>query len=156
MQWLFTNLLRYLKITISLVNRWSEIFWVLPKCSKYIRFWYLSHWWATKHRGVCANAGISQRIHHLHTKSMDIIRIHYDCEGRIEKSVIRIAVWHHEACRVMKNGDPEGQIFLSYPHTNNGFFFLLTTIYFNISSQKPLNTLRCKFTRWCYLTSWVR
>ena len=42
----------------------------------------------------------------------------------IEKSVQRISVFHHEACRVMTNGDPEGRIFLSYPHTNNGFFFL--------------------------------
>ena len=25
---------------------------------------------------------------------------------------------------MMTNGDPEGQIFLSYPHTNNGFFNL--------------------------------
>ena len=47
----------------------------------------------------------------------------------IEKSVPRTAVWHHEACRVMTNGDTEGQIFLSYPHTNNGFFFLLTTVF---------------------------
>ena len=30
---------------------------------------------------------------------------------------------------MMTNGDPEGWIFLSYPHTNNGFFFLLTTIF---------------------------
>ena len=45
-------------------------------------------------------------------------------EGRIEKSVSRKAVWHHEACRVITNGDPEGRIFLSYPHTNNGLFFL--------------------------------
>ena len=29
----------------------------------------------------------------------------------------------------MTNGDPEGRIFLSYPHTNNGFFFLLTTVF---------------------------
>ena len=29
---------------------------------------------------------------------------------------------------MMTNGDPEGRIFLSYPHTNNGFFFLLTTV----------------------------
>ena len=58
-----------------------------------------------------------------------IIRIHHECEGRIEKSVPRIAVWHHEACRVMANGDPEGQTFLSYPHTNNGFFLLLTTFF---------------------------
>ena len=56
----------------------------------------------------------------------------------------------------MTNGDPEGWIFLSYPHTNNGFFFLLTTvfiylffylfnfylfIYFKISLRKSLNTL---------------
>ena len=51
------------------------------------------------------------------------IRIYHECEGRIEKSVSRIAVWYHEACRVMTNGNPEGQIFLSYPHMNNGFFF---------------------------------
>ena len=49
------------------------------------------------------------------------IRIYYECEGRIEKSVPRITVWHLGACRMMTNGDPKGQIFLSYPHTNNGF-----------------------------------
>ena len=77
------------------------------------------------------------------------IRIHHECECRIEKSVPRIAVWHQEACRVMTKGDPEGQIFLSYPHKNNGFFFLLTTVFihlFKISFQKSLNTLRCNFT----------
>ena len=80
------------------------------------------------------------------------IRIYHECEGRIEKSVPRIAVWHHEACRVMTNGDPEGRIFQSYPHTNNGIFFLLTTVLFiylcifKISFQKSLNTLRCNFT----------
>ena len=41
-----------------------------------------------------------------------------------------IAVWHHEACQVMTNGESEGLIFLSYPHTINGFFFLLTTAFF--------------------------
>ena len=30
------------------------------------------------------------------------IRIYYEREGRIEQYVLRIAVWHHEACRVMK------------------------------------------------------
>ena len=30
---------------------------------------------------------------------MIFIRIHNECEGRIEKSVPRIAGWHHEACR---------------------------------------------------------
>ena len=55
------------------------------------------------------------------------IRIYHECEGRIEKSIPKIAVWHYGASRVMSNGIPEGRIFLSYPHTNNGFFFLLTT-----------------------------
>ena len=52
------------------------------------------------------------------------IRICHECWGRMEKSVSRIAVWHHEACRVITNGDLERRIFLSYAHTNNGFFFL--------------------------------
>ena len=29
---------------------------------------------------------------------------------------------------MMTNGDPEGQIFLSYPHTDNGFYFLLSAV----------------------------
>ena len=75
--------------------------------------------------------------------------IYHECEGSIEKSVPRIGICHHKACQVMTNGDPEGWIFLSYPHTNNGFFFLLITllfIYFKISLQKSLNMLRCNFT----------
>ena len=57
------------------------------------------------------------------------IIIYHECEGRIEKkSAPRIIVRHHEACRVMTNGDPEARIFLFYPNTNNGFFFLLTTV----------------------------
>ena len=60
-----------------------------------------------------------------------IIRIYHECEGMIEKIVPRIAVWHHEACQLMTNGDLKGRIFLSYPHTNNGFFFLLTTVFIN-------------------------
>ena len=75
------------------------------------------------------------------------IRIHHECEGRIEKSVRRITFWHHKACRVMTNGDHEGQIFLSNPHMNNGFFFLLTIKYCILclkkGSQKFLNMPRC-------------
>ena len=56
-------------------------------------------------------------------------RIYHECEGRIDISVPWIAIWQHEACRVMTNGDPEGRIFLSYPHTNNGFFFLINTVF---------------------------
>ena len=55
-----------------------------------------------------------------------IIRIYDECEAGIEKSALRITDWHHEACPVMSNGDREGQIFLSYPDSNNGFFFLHT------------------------------
>ena len=57
------------------------------------------------------------------------IRIYHECKGRIEKSVPRITVRHHEACRVMTKADPEGQIFLSYPYMDRGFFFLLTTVF---------------------------
>ena len=58
-----------------------------------------------------------------------IIRSRHGCEGWIEKAVPMITDWHHEACRVMTNGDREERILLSHPHTNNGFFFLLTTKY---------------------------
>ena len=30
---------------------------------------------------------------------------------------------------MITNGDPEGRIFLSYPHTNNGFFFSCDDMY---------------------------
>ena len=43
------------------------------------------------------------------------IRICHECEGRIEKFIPRVTVWHYEACRVMPNGDPEGLIFSSLP-----------------------------------------
>ena len=46
-------------------------------------------------------------------------RIYHECDSRIEKSVPRITVWHQEACRVIANGDQEGQIFQSHPNTNN-------------------------------------
>ena len=62
-------------------------------------------------------------------KTVQTLRIYHECEGRIEKSVPRIAVLHHKACRVMTNGDLEGQIFLLYPHKNNGIFILLTTVF---------------------------
>ena len=55
-------------------------------------------------------------------KIMNIIRIYHECKGGIEKSVPRITVWHHKACRVMKIVDPEGRIFLSHSHMNDGFF----------------------------------
>ena len=54
------------------------------------------------------------------------MRIYHKCEGRIDKSVLRVAVLNHEACRVKTNGDHhEGRIFLSHPHTNNYGIFIL-------------------------------
>ena len=54
--------------------------------------------------------------------SFNSIRIYHEYEGRIEKSVQRIAVWHHE-------GFPREGFFF-FTHTNNEFFFLLTTVLF--------------------------
>ena len=88
------------------------------------------------------------------------IRIYHECEGRIEKSVLRITVLHHGACRVMTNGDPEGRIFYPTLTLKMDYFscsplFLSTLvficlfilfIYFKISLQKSLNGIRCNFT----------
>ena len=77
----------------------------------------------------------------------NIIRTYHKCEGGIEKSVPKITVWHHKACRVMTNADPEGRIFLSHPQTNNGIIlFLLITdclsyFVFKKAPRKSLNTL---------------
>ena len=78
------------------------------------------------------------------------IRTHHECEGGIQKSVLRITDWHHEACWVVSNGDREGQIFLSNPHTNYGYLFLhtpLNTLFYwkkwKRLPENPINTLRC-------------
>ena len=72
--------------------------------------------------------------------SEESIRIHHECESGIEKSVMRITDWHQEACQVMTKGDCKGLIFLSHPHTNNGFFFLLTTKYLILYWKNKENT----------------
>ena len=69
-----------------------------------------------------------QRI--LSPKFGNTIKSHHECNGMIDEAVPRITIWNHEACRVMTHGDPDGRIFLSYAHTNNGFFVLLTTVFF--------------------------
>ena len=74
----------------------------------------------------------------LHCYLEKNIRIYHECEGGIEKSVPRITDSHHEACQVMPNGGPKGRIFLSHPHTNNGFIFLLTIKYHILCLKKRL------------------
>ena len=43
---------------------------------------------------------------------LNSIRIHYECEAGIGKSIPRITICHYEACRAMTNSDLEGLIFL--------------------------------------------
>ena len=71
-----------------------------------------------------------------------------ECEGGTEKSVPKITDWHHEACRVRTTGDREERIFLSYPHTNNGFCFLLTTRYLILYWKDMKKTSRKSWIRW--------
>ena len=60
----------------------------------------------------------------------EIIRIHHECEGGIEKSVSRVTDWHHEACRVMTNVVREGRI----------FFYHIQPRIMNSVSCSPFNT----------------
>ena len=48
-------------------------------------------------------------------------------EGRLEKSIPRITVWHHEACQVMTNGD-----------LRDSFFYLSLTQIMDYFSCSPL------------------
>ena len=78
---------------------------------------------------------------------MHNISIYHECEGRIEKSVPRITIWHHEACQVMTNGDPEGQIFyLTLTRIMDSFSCPPLFFYLKIIFQKSLNMLRYNFT----------
>ena len=66
----------------------------------------------------------------------EIIRIYHECERGIEISVSRITDWHQEACRAITNADHMGWIFRFHPHTNYGFFFLLTNTLFYIGNRE--------------------
>ena len=99
-------------------------------CEPKHMMWYSKEQFAD---GLCNTMLYCYAVHeycyaiHESPTGLKNIRVSLECKGVIEKSVLRITVWHHEACRVMTNGDREGQIFLSNPHMNNGFFFLHTT-----------------------------
>ena len=71
----------------------------------------------------------------------DSIRIHNECEGRIEKSVPRITIWHHEACRVMTNGDHHGFFYPTPTRIMDSFSCSPLFLYFKIS----FSTLRYNF-----------
>ena len=65
----------------------------------------------------------SARLPEGESEKRKFVRIYHESEAVIEKSVPRITVWHHEACRVMPNGDPEGWFVLSNSHTNDGLVY---------------------------------
>ena len=69
---------------------------------------------------------IFKHIGHAFNTLDQSIRIYHECEDGIEKSILRITIWHQKAWRAMTNADHEGQIFLTHPHTNNEHFFLFT------------------------------
>ena len=62
----------------------------------------------------CSNSILGTLQMLMHEKKCVIHIIYHECEGGIEKYVLRITVWHHKACWEMTNGDQEGQIFF-YP-----------------------------------------
>ena len=62
---------------------------------------------------ICATSWSYTLVYTQFCVMHDIIRTHHECEDGIEKSVVRITDWHHEACRVMANIDHEGRIFQS-------------------------------------------
>ena len=72
-----------------------------------------------------------------------------------EKSAQRITVWHHKACWVITNGDHEGQIFLSHPHTNNGLFFLHTIKYNIFIFKSSWIQLGATYFNEVTLTCWI-
>ena len=38
-------------------------------------------------------------------QTVDLFTVYHENEVGIDKSVLRITVWHHEGCRVITNGD---------------------------------------------------
>ena len=88
------------------------------------------------------------------------VRNQYSCEGRIEKNpsrgspfaITRLAEWWQTVI------PRDGFFYPNLTRIMDSFSCspLFLFIYYEISFQKSLNTLRCNFTWWRYLTSWVR
>ena len=66
-------------------------------------------------------------VHCRYVVPLCYYRIYHECEGRIEKSVQRIAVWHHKACRVMTT-----------VIRRDGFFYPTLTLIMDPFSCSPL------------------
>ena len=60
----------------------------------------------------------------------DSIRIYHEYKGGIEKTVLKMTDWHHEACPVITIGDHE-----------DGFFYPILTKIMDSFSCSSLNTI---------------
>ena len=90
---------------------------------------HISHHLAHKNKKI-------QRNFFQESIASQIIRIHHECEGRIEKSAPRITVWHPWLALY-----PTLTGIIDSFSCSPLFFF-----YFKISFHKSLNKLRCNFT----------
>ena len=57
-------------------------------------------------------------------RASQIIRIFHECEVHSEKSIPRVTIRHHEACRVMLNSYPGERIFTVHQISKTDSFFL--------------------------------
>ena len=72
---------------------------------------------------------VSKPTPQINNRRAQNIRIYHECGCRTERSVPRIAVWHHEACRVMTKGDLEDRFFYHTLTQLMDCFSLLTTVF---------------------------
>ena len=97
----------YLDFKVVFVDRWS-LFNVVFYTGWPVIEWYILIWEKT------------------FLGNKESIRIFNGCGVRIENSVTRVTVQHHEACQVMPNSSPEWRNFQFTPNNHYGFFFLHT------------------------------
>ena len=71
----------------------------------------------------------------LPSDACHLIKICDWCEGKIEKSIRRITIWHQEASRGLSSDpdcDSKRQIFLYTPNTHDKFFSLAQLSFLNV------------------------
>ena len=94
------------------------LFWKEKKSVLYPRK-YGSHW-NCQHKMIqrvhISMALSIEQLYTVITMAGKNVSIYHGCMVWIEKFVLRVTVWHHEACRVIPNSDQEWWIFLSFEH----------------------------------------
>ena len=92
---------------------------------------------------------VSGRMWYLLVSIPDLCLLLYvypKCKDGIQTSILRFIAWHHEAYRVMTNGDREGQIFLSHSHSPDRCFCSLFNIAYFIFQKKFSEDPKCAAT----------